>query len=63
MYHGKSTYPVINSNAEELIFAVKRNLFAIGKILVIILMFTGRVGVLTFGFALLQRRQNIAKNQ
>nr|WP_245539743.1 potassium transporter TrkG [Psychroflexus tropicus] len=30
----------------------------IGKVLVILLMFVGRVGVLTFGFALLQRKSN-----
>jgi trk system potassium uptake protein TrkH len=32
------------------------NLSEIGKVLVILLMFIGRVGVLTFGFALLQRK-------
>ncbi|WP_020529816.1 TrkH family potassium uptake protein [Flexithrix dorotheae] len=32
------------------------DLTAIGKVLVIILMFLGRVGVLTFGFALLERK-------
>nr|BFF40127.1 hypothetical protein BACY1_19320 [Tenacibaculum mesophilum] len=30
----------------------------LGKFLIIILMFIGRVGVLTFGFALLQQKQN-----
>lgn len=33
----------------------------IGKILIIILMFIGRVGVLTFGFALLQQKENNSK--
>jgi len=33
----------------------------IGKILIIILMFIGRVGVLTFGFALLQQKDNDSK--
>ena len=33
------------------------DLTAIGKVLVIILMFVGRVGVLTFGFALLERKK------
>ncbi|MBP93615.1 MAG: potassium transporter TrkH [Flavobacteriaceae bacterium] len=33
----------------------------IGKILIIILMFIGRVGVLTFGFALLQQKVNNSK--
>ena len=30
----------------------------IGKLLIVVLMFIGRVGVLTFGFALLERKQN-----
>jgi trk system potassium uptake protein TrkH len=34
----------------------------IGKVLIIILMFIGRVGVLTFGFALLQQKGNELKN-
>jgi trk system potassium uptake protein TrkH len=34
------------------------DLTAVGKFLVIILMFVGRVGVLTFGFALLERKSN-----
>jgi trk system potassium uptake protein TrkH len=34
----------------------------IGKILIIILMFIGRVGVLTFGFALLQQKDKELKN-
>lgn len=34
------------------------NLSVFGKLLIIILMFTGRVGVLTFGFALLLKRKN-----
>lgn len=33
------------------------DLSALGKILIILLMFIGRVGVLTFGFALLQRKK------
>jgi trk system potassium uptake protein len=32
------------------------NLSEIGKVLIILLMFIGRVGVLTFGFALLERK-------
>jgi trk system potassium uptake protein TrkH len=35
------------------------NLSEVGKVLIIVLMFIGRVGVLTFGFALLQRKANI----
>ena len=31
----------------------------VGKVLIIILMFIGRVGVLTFGFALLERKSKI----
>ncbi len=38
------------------------NLSEIGKILIIILMFIGRVGVLTFGFALLKQRDNKESN-
>lgn len=34
------------------------NLSALGKLLIIILMFVGRVGVLTFGFALLERKNH-----
>ncbi|WP_258691442.1 potassium transporter TrkG [Tenacibaculum aquimarinum] len=33
----------------------------IGKVLIIILMFIGRVGVLTFGFALLQQKEKNKK--
>jgi trk system potassium uptake protein TrkH len=36
---------------------ITADLSTTGKILVIILMFTGRVGVLTFGFALINRKQ------
>ncbi|MCA0957689.1 potassium transporter TrkH [Muricauda ruestringensis] len=39
------------------------NLTSTGKILVILLMFIGRVGVLTFGFALVKKKSNIDKNQ
>jgi trk system potassium uptake protein TrkH len=34
----------------------------IGKVLVIVLMFVGRVGVLTFGFALINRKQKENEN-
>ena len=37
------------------------NLSNIGKVLIIILMFIGRVGVLTFGFALLHQKDNNLK--
>ncbi len=37
------------------------DLSSIGKLLIIILMFVGRVGVLTFGFALLERRQKTSE--
>lgn len=39
------------------------NLTSTGKILVILLMFIGRVGVLTFGFALVKKKSNTDKNQ
>jgi trk system potassium uptake protein TrkH len=35
-------------------------LSSIGKILIIVLMFVGRVGVLTFGFALLERKNKVS---
>jgi trk system potassium uptake protein TrkH len=36
-------------------------LSTLGKILIIILMFIGRVGVLTFGFALLRQKEDDSK--
>ena len=39
------------------------DLSSAGKVLIIILMFVGRIGVLTFGFALLQRPEESNKEE
>lgn len=40
---------------------VTSDLSSIGKVLIIVLMFIGRVGVLTFGFALLHQKRKVSK--
>ena len=42
---------------------ITADLSAAGKVLVILLMFIGRVGVLTFGFALLHRKRKLAETR